>query len=256
MTASAPLVLVPTYMEAGTICRLVEEIRARLPQARVLIVDDRSPDGTADLVRRRYGDDAAVEVVTRDGPRRYAAAMADGLQRFLASDAGWLITVDADLSHDPAVMTRLLDRCRDGGVVIGSRYLRGAPRAAWALARMQVSIVGNLYVRLVTGLPAADCTSGFRCYARAALEGIDPSRLRARGFAFQVEVLHALWRAGRPIAEIPIHYRDRLAGESKLSLAIVAESLLLPWRLAWRGRRPATRVPSPVPSAAGARDAS
>jgi dolichol-phosphate mannosyltransferase len=246
MTRAAPLVLVPTYMEAGTICSLLAEVRRRLPQARVLVVDDRSPDDTAGLVRRRYRDDPAIAVVTRAGPRGYAAAMADGLRRFLASDAGWLITLDADLSHDPAVMTRLLARAGATGVVIGSRYLRGAPRAAWAPARMRTSILGNRYVRLVTGLPVADCTSGFRCYARAAIEAVDPARLRAHGFAFQVELLHAIWRAGHPIVEVPIHYRDRLTGSSKLTLAIVAESLLIPWRLAARGRRP------PAPPAASA----
>ena len=250
---TTPLVLVPTYMEAGTIVRLLDEIRRQLPQARILVVDDRSPDGTAELVRRRYAGAPAIEVVSRDGPRGYAAAMTEGLRRFLASDAGWLITLDADLSHDPAVMTRLLEHCGDRGVVIGSRYLRGAPRAAWALARMRTSILGNLYVRRVTGLPAADCTSGFRCYARAALADIDLSRLRARGFAFQVEVLHAIWRAGHPIAEIPIFYRDRLAGESKLTPAMVVESLQLPWRLAWRGRH---ATPATAAAEVGARGAS
>ena len=239
MTApGGPLVLVATYMEAGTICRLVGEIRTRLPQARVLIVDDQSPDGTAELVHRQYGGDPAVEVAVREGPRGYAAAMREGLRRFQASGAGWLITVDADLSHDPAVMTRMLERTSEVPVVIGSRYLRGARSADWAVGRMRMSILGNHYVRLITGMPVADCTSGFRCYTRAALEGIDPSQLRTDGFAFQVELLHALWRNGQALAEVPILYRDRLAGESKLTWPMVAESLLLPWRLVRHGRRP------------------
>ena len=238
MTATGgPLVLVATYMEAGTIGRLVGEIRHRLPQARVLIVDDQSPDGTAELVRRQYGGDPAVEVIVREGPRGYAAAMREGLRRFLASDAGWLITVDADLSHDPAAMTRMLEHTSEAPVVIGSRYLRGARSADWAIGRMRVSILGNHYVRLITGMPAADCTSGFRCYTRAALEGVDTSQLRTDGFAFQVELLHAVWRNGHALAEVPIRYRDRLAGESKLTRPMIAESLLLPWRLLRHGRR-------------------
>jgi dolichol-phosphate mannosyltransferase len=243
------MVLVATYMEAGTICRLVDQLLAHLGDAHVLIVDDRSPDGTADLVRRRYRDRPVVEVVSRDGRRCYSLAMREGFRRFLDSDAERLLTIDADLSHDPALTTRMLERIEPGGVVIGSRYLRGAARADWAVARMRISILGNRYVRLVTGLPVTDCTSGFRCYTREAAEVIahsDAGSFRARGFAFQVEALYVAWRAGCPLVEIPIVYRNRLVGESKLSMRILAESLIVPWRLVGR-HRPTAAGESPSP---------
>jgi dolichol-phosphate mannosyltransferase len=249
------MILVATYMEVGTIGRLIDQLRQHLPDAHILVVDDQSPDGTAELVRRRYAGVPTVEVVSRPGPRGYGAAMREGFERFLASPAEHLITIDADLSHDPALTTRMLERLAPSGVVIGSRYMHGAPRADWAVARMLVSILGNRYVRRITGLPIADCTSGFRCYSRAALERLDLARLRAHGFAFHVETLYAIWRAGCPIAEVPIVYRDRLVGESKLDRAVIAESLLVPWRLrrhggaaTVRGRLTAPAAPEPAAS--------
>jgi dolichol-phosphate mannosyltransferase len=252
------MVLVATYMEVGTICRLVEQLRQHLPEARILIVDDQSPDGTAAQVRRRFGHLASVEVVSRPGPRGYSAAMREGFARFLVSDAAQLITIDADLSHDPALVTRMLERVPPDGVVIGSRYLHGAPRADWAVARMLISILGNRYVRLITGLPVADCTSGFRCYTRAAIECLAAVPLRSRGYAFHVETLYWIWRAGAPLSEVPIVYRDRLVGESKLDLAIIAESLRTPWTVVWRdraGRRRAMALPAPAPGEAAPRRA-
>ena len=248
MSHPRTMALVATYMEVGTICRLVDQLRHHLPDGRIVIVDDQSPDGTAEVARRRYGHLAGVEVVSRPGPRGYAAAMREGFERFLASDAERLVTIDADLSHDPALTTRMLERVDPAGVVVGSRYLHGAARADWAVARMVISILGNHYVRLITGLPVADCTSAFRCYARPAVECLDPARLRARGYAFQVEVLHQMWRAGCPIAEVPIVYRDRLVGASKLRVGILAESLIAPWRLIWHSRRSHSRPRVPMPS--------
>lgn len=242
---AATMVLVPTYMEAGTICRLIDELRAGLPHGAILIVDDDSPDGTGELVRTRFSD-ANVDVMTRRGPRGFAAAMTAGVRRFLESGAQQLITIDADLSHDPALISRMLAAVPPDGLVIGSRYLLGYPRVEWAFGRMMTSRLGNLYVRAITGMPVKDCTSGFRCYTRAAVQEVDIDRLHSSGYGFQVEMLHAIWRAGRPIVEVEIIYRDRLYGESKLGLSTVVESLALPWRLI-RQRR--ARAAQPIAAA-------
>jgi dolichol-phosphate mannosyltransferase len=252
VTGARTTVLIPTYMEAGTICRLIDQLREHLPDAHTLIVDDQSPDGTAALVRETYAHLAAVEVVTRTGPRAFGAAMREGMQRFLASGADRLITIDADLSHDPALTTRMLERQLPGGVVIGSRYLHGTREADWAVGRMLISILGNRYIQRVTGLPVADCTSGFRCYSRAALEQVDFGAVRARGYAFQVEVLYAVWRAGCPLVEVSIGYRDRLVGESKFDLGMIVESLIAPWRLVRHARQ--TRRAAPGQPAASLPD--
>lgn len=231
MLSAPTMVLVPTYMEAGTICRLIDQFRQHLPDAHVVVVDDQSPDGTAALVQQRYAHQPDVEVVIRRGPRGFSASMCEGLQIFLSSGALQVITIDADLSHDPALAVRMLDRLEPNGLVIGSRYLHGTRQADWAVARMLISIFGNHYIRAVTGMPVWDSTSGFRCYSRAAVERSELDRVRSNGYAFQVETLYRIWRAGCPIVEVPIVYRDRLVGESKLSWRIVSESLWLPWAI-------------------------
>ena len=234
MTQASTMVLVPTYMEAATICRLIDELSRHLPEALILILDDQSPDGTAEVVRTRYAAVPTVQAVTRDGPRAFGAAMREGMRRFLESGRDRLITIDADLSHDPALATRMLAAVDPAGLAIGSRYLGGRPRGEWAVGRMLTSMFGNHYIRAITGLPVRDCTSGFRCYSRPALERIELSQIRSEGYAFQVETLYWIWRAGCPVVEVPIVYRDRLYGESKLGPAIVVESLRLPWLLVRR----------------------
>jgi dolichol-phosphate mannosyltransferase len=156
------------------------------------------------------------------------------MQHFLASRAARLITIDADLSHDPALTVRMIAAVGPQGLAIGSRYLAGRPRVEWAFGRMLSSRLGNIYIRAVTGLPVKDCTSGFRCYSRAALERLDLGAIGSNGYAFQVEMLYWIWQAGCLISEVEIVYRDRLYGESKLGPAIVSESLVLPWRLVLR----------------------
>lgn len=238
---SAPIaptmVLVPTYIEAENICRLIDELLRHLPAAHIVVMDDQSPDGTAELVRRTYRHLPTVSGVTRHGARGYGAAMREGMQRFLDSGTERLITIDADLSHDPALTSRMLAALRPGGVAIGSRYVGGVRPATLTTARSLASVMGNRYVRLITGLPVADCTSGFRCYTRSAVARLDLASIRSTGYAFLVETLYRLWRAACPIVEVPIVYRARLFGKSKLGPRIIVESLALPWRLTLRGRR-------------------
>ncbi len=231
------MVLVPTYVEAENICRLIDELLRHLPTAHVVVMDDQSPDGTVELVRRTYGHLPTVSAVTRHGVRGYGPAMREGMQRFLASGAECLITIDADLSHDPALTSRMLAALPPGGVAIGSRYVGGIRAMNLTTARSLVSVIGNRYVRLITRLPVADCTSGFRCYTRSAVAHLDLADIRSTGYAFLVETLYWLWRAACPVVEVPIVYRERLFGKSKLGVRIVAESLALPWRLTLRRQR-------------------
>lgn len=236
MPQTSTLILVPTYCEAENIGQLLDQLLRCQPEAQVLVVDDSSPDGTAELVRSRFGASGRVEVLSRPGPRGYGLAMREGMERFLATRAERLITVDADLSHDPEAVAGVLAALPPGGLVIGSRLVHGVRAINWPVRRLLTSIYGNRYVQLVTGLPFADCTSGFRCYSRAAVEMLDLRQIRARDYAFLVETLYWLWRAGCPILETPIVYRDRHLGESKLRARIFVESLLQPWRLRLRPR--------------------
>jgi dolichol-phosphate mannosyltransferase len=250
MDSARTMVLVPTYMEAGTICRLIDQLRQHLPDARVLVVDDQSPDGTAALVQQRYASHARIEVVVRTGPRGFSPSMCEGLGIFLRSDCLQVISIDADLSHDPGLTVRMLESLEPNGLVIGSRYLNGTRQADWAVGRMLISIFGNYYIRAVTGIPVWDATSGFRCYSRAAVEAIDLERMRSEGYAFQVESLHRIWRGGCPIVEVPIVYRDRLVGTSKLSWRIVSESLRFPWRVRFASKAATRAAPPPSVSVA------
>jgi dolichol-phosphate mannosyltransferase len=243
------MILVATYLEAENITRLIDELLRHQPAADVLVMDDQSPDGTARLVQETYAHLPNVRVVVRSGRRGYGPAMRDGMRLFLESGAQNLITIDADLSHDPALTSRMLECIEPGGVAIGSRYIHGVRAMNWAAGRLITSIFGNRYVQAITKLPVADCTSGFRCYTRAALERLDLDRIRSNGYAFLVEVLYWLARAGCPIVEVPIVYRDRCFGESKLGLRILVESLILPWRLVLRPRRlgPLRRIAQAMP---------
>jgi dolichol-phosphate mannosyltransferase len=237
MSSVPTLIMIPTYREAENIATLLEAVLRSQPEARILVMDDQSPDGTADVVRERFGHLGTVEAVCREGPRGYGLASRVGMARFLESGAERLVTLDADLSHDPAAIAELLPKLPPEGVVIGSRLVHGVRAMNWPIKRLLTTIYGNFYVRLVTRMPFADCTSGFRVYSREAIGKLDLSQIRARDYAFLVETLYWLWRAGCPIVEVPIVYRDRHLGESKLHARIFVESLFQPWRLRLRPHR-------------------
>ncbi len=231
MRAHTTTVLVPTYMEAANICRLVDSLFEHLEGAEVLVIDDRSPDGTAELLRQRYRGRPDVRCVSRGEPRGFGPSMCEGMALFLQGRGDWLITLDADMSHDPAVGSRMLETTPPGGMTIGSRYRRSPRRSNRPLARHLLSVLGIRYLRAITRMPFTDTTSGFRCYSRGALQRLDLAGVRSRGYAFQAEVLYRLWTAGCPILEVDIAYRERLFGESKLGGRMLLEALWLPFRL-------------------------
>lgn len=218
-------VVVPTYNEAVTIERLVAGIREALPEpAEVLVVDDDSPDGTGEIVDRLASDDERMRVLHRPGKRGLGPAYIAGLEAALDGGAGLVVQMDADLSHDPAELPRLLDAARDADLVIGSRYVPGGRVTDWGPGRLAISRWGSRYARVVLGLGVRDMTSGFKCWRREALERIDPATVGSRGYAFQVEMTYRASSAGFRIVEVPITFRDRRIGESKMTGAIVAEA--------------------------------
>lgn len=216
-------VVVPTRNEAASIRALVAQVRAAVPGARILVVDDRSPDGTAALAR-----EAGAEVLERDGPRGLGRAYRDGFAHALA--AGWdpIVQMDADLSHDPADVPRLVAALERADLVLGSRWTAGGGTVDWSLGRRVLSRFGSLYARAWLGLGVRDATGGFKAWRAATLAGIDPATLRAEGYAFQVE---ATWRAvqrGARVVEVPIVFTERRAGASKMSARIALEAA---WRV-------------------------
>jgi dolichol-phosphate mannosyltransferase len=237
------LVVIPTYNERDSLPELVPRVLA-IADTRVLIVDDDSPDGTGRIADELTEHHAGrVEVLHRQGPRGLGHAYVAGVRRALDGDARLICQMDADLSHDPQYLTSMLTATATHDLVIGSRYLNGVSVVNWPLRRLALSTAANQYIRFVTGLPVRDCTSGYRCWRREALERVHIERVRSQGYAFLVETLHTAWLAGSRITEVPIIFVERRQGASKLSSGSLLESALMPWRLRLRSLRGSERPP-------------
>ena len=227
-------VVIPTYNERDNLPVLIPDV-LRQGDYRVLVVDDDSPDGTgevADALAREHP--GRVDVLHRRGRRGLGLSYVDGFRRVLASDADLVCQMDADLSHGPSYLPALVSAAETFDVVIGSRYLHGVNVVNWPLHRIALSAAANRYVRAITGAPVADCTSGFRCWRREALGRIPLDRLVSNGYAFLIETLHEARRHGARIGEVSIVFVERRHGCSKVSLNVLAESLVMPWRLRFR----------------------
>jgi dolichol-phosphate mannosyltransferase len=227
-TGPAWLVL-PTYNEAENVEALVEAARGKLPtSAQVLVVDDGSPDGTGAIVERLAERHQNVSVLHRQVKEGLGPAYIAGFQRALAGGAGLVLEMDSDFSHDPAYLPRLLEAAERADVVLGSRYVAGGSVSDWGPLRRAISRGGSAYAKLILGVDVADMTGGFKCFRREVLEAIDLDSIQARGYAFQVEMTYRAIRGGFKVVEVPIVFRDRQAGSSKMDRSIVAEAV---WRV-------------------------
>jgi dolichol-phosphate mannosyltransferase len=229
-------VVLPTYNEAGNIERLVGAVRERLPDTgHVLIVDDSSPDGTGRIADGLAAEHEDVEVLHREVKEGLGPAYIAGFRRALDAGAELVIEMDADFSHDPAHLPLLLRAAKKADLVIGSRYVAGGGVTDWGRVRRLISRGGSAYARTALGVEVRDLTGGFKCIHREVLEAINLDTIYSRGYAFQVEVTYRAIRAGFTVREVPIVFRERTEGKSKMSNAIVAEAM---WRVpAMRLRR-------------------
>jgi dolichol-phosphate mannosyltransferase len=220
------LVVVPTFNERDNIERLVHAVRGALPGAGVLVVDDASPDGTAELVKGVASDLGDVFLLERSEKSGLGSAYRAGFRWGLEHGFDALVEMDADFSHDPRALAELIEPLSAGHeLVIGSRYVPGGSIPTWSWHRHLLSRGGNLYASAVLGLGVADSTAGFRAYAASLLRRIDLDSVRAEGYGFQIEMTYRAKQAGASIIEVPIRFVDRVAGESKMSSAIVLEAL-------------------------------
>jgi dolichol-phosphate mannosyltransferase len=234
-------VVVPTYNEADNIETLCTRVRAALADAEIVVVDDASPDGTADVVRGMRDRLAPISLVERSGKSGLGSAYRAGFAHAIERGVDVCVQIDADLSHDPAVLPALVANIEHGAdLAIGSRYVPGGITRDWPWGRRALSRWGNRYVAGMLGLAVNDATAGLRAYSVTALRRMDIDTVGAEGYGFQVEMTHRLVRAGGRIVEFPITFVERTAGESKLSGGIVREAVVLVMRL-WledrRGRR-------------------
>ncbi|HKB12095.1 MAG TPA: polyprenol monophosphomannose synthase [Vicinamibacterales bacterium] len=225
------LVIIPTYNERENIPPLVEQLLQH-DGVRVLVVDDHSPDGTGEVADRLAGQHPGrVEVLHRTARRGFGRSYVDGIKHAITQGADLICQMDADFSHDPARLPALLASAADADVVIGSRYVPGGSVVNWRRRRLLLSRFANVYVRAITHVEVHDCTSGYRCWRRRALESLPLDELVSDGYSFLVEMLFVAARQGRRIVEIPITYVERREGQSKMSRAVILESAITPWRL-------------------------
>jgi len=230
VSASA-LVVIPTYNERANIPVLLDGLMKH-KGVRVLVVDDNSPDGTGALAESlALQHDGRIAVLHRTTNRGFGRSYIDGMKRALNEPADLICQMDADLSHDPAQLPDLIAAAEQADMVIGSRYVPGGRILNWPLRRHILSRFANTYIRTVTRVSARDCTSGYRCWRRAALASLPLDRFFSDGYSFLVEMLFDAHRRGCRIAEVPITFVERREGESKVSRAVLMESAMTPWRL-------------------------
>lgn len=237
------VVVVPTYNEAANVEAVVRRVLALDgPPFAVLVVDDGSPDGTADLVDRlRAESPARVGLLRRAGKLGLGTAYLDGFRAVLPLGFRYVCEMDADFSHNPDDLPRLVEACRpaaEGGggadVAIGSRYVDGLRILNWPLSRLMLSYGAGVYTRAITRLPVRDVTAGFKCFRREVLEAIDFDRVRSNGYSFQIEMHYRAWRLGFRLVEVPIVFTERAEGHSKMSREIMREAARKVWELRFR----------------------
>jgi len=233
------LVVVPTYNERDNVEWLVGRVRAAVPSVDVLVVDDGSPDGTGDLADRLAAQDPQVTVLHRTRKDGLGAAYLEGFAVALARGYDVVGEMDADGSHQPEQLPRLLGALEHADLVIGSRWVRGGSVVNWPLSRTVLSVGGNVYARLLLGIPLRDVTAGYRLFRRTTLETIDLGSVQSAGYIFQTDLAFRTLRAGLRVVEVPIQFVERVRGESKMSRDVAFESLwrITTWGLLERGRQ-------------------
>ena len=231
MSDEKTLIIVPTYNERENILELLRVLLDFPEWLHVLVVDDGSPDGTAQLVKEHGEFGSRVHLLERSGKLGLGSAYVAGFRWALASDYELIFEMDADFSHDPKYIPAMRAAAKQADLVIGSRYLTGVNVVNWPMQRLLLSWFANKYAKFVTGLPIQDCTGGFKCFRRSALQLINLDRIAAGGYSFQIEMNYKLWKKGATLKEIPIVFVDRLMGVSKMSGKIISEALYLVIRL-------------------------
>lgn len=228
------IIVIPTYNEAKNIANLIEQIVSLDGNLQIVVVDDSSMDGTADIVEAAGRKMPGIHLVRRNGKKSFGDSYKDGFRYALSLNAEHIIQMDADLSHPPEYIADFLDAIKACDLVIGSRYKGGVRILNWPIHRLLLSLFANRYVKTLLGMPIEDCTSGYRCWNSKTLRHICMNGIGSNGYAFLVEMAYLAHKKGYRIKEIPIVFVEREQGVSKMSKALAFESALLPWRLMLR----------------------
>lgn len=227
MNGTSNIVIIPTYREKENIEGIIKAIGLLELPFDILIIDDNSPDGTADIVKAIQKTNSRVHLIERPGKLGLGTAYIAGFRYALENGYDFIYEMDADFSHDPRDLVRLYKACHDEGadVSIGSRYISGVNVVNWPLSRVLMSYFASIYVRVITGMKIMDTTAGFKCYRREVLENILPNQIRSVGYSFQIEMKFIAWKLGYKIVEVPIIFTDRKLGSSKMSGGIFNEAI-------------------------------
>lgn len=231
------IVIIPTYNESNNIRRLIEKTLALEKQVDILIVDDGSPDGTAEIVKSlQHEFPGRIYLIEREDKMGLGTAYVTGFKFALSNGYQFICEMDADFSHNPKDLSRLIETIEagDADLAIGSRYSDGISIVNWPLSRLILSFAANFYARTITGLPVKDTTAGFKCIHRKVLESINLERIKSNGYAFQIEIHYRAWKAGYRLKEVSIIFKEREEGVSKMSKSIVREAIWRVWALKFR----------------------
>jgi len=231
MESEKTLIIIPTYNERQNVVHLIPEILKEVPGIHILVVDDSSPDGTSQCVKEMAKSIENIFVLDRKKKEGLGKAYISGFRWAIERSYDFIFEMDADFSHNPKYLPYFLKEIKENDLVIGSRYLNGVNVVNWPMSRLLISYIGNMYARLVSGIPIRDCTGGFKCFRRKVLETINLDKIGSSGYSFQIEVNYLAWKQKFKIKEIPIVFTDRTRGESKMSTKIIQEGLLLLLRL-------------------------
>jgi len=225
------IVVIPTYNEAENIVALIEELHQNVDDLHVLVVDDSSPDGTANLVKKLMQTDDRAHIIERPVKNGLGTAYCAGFAWALENGFDVIMEMDADFSHNPDIIPVMLKEIENYDLVIGSRYISGVNVVNWPLSRLILSYSANLYTKIITGMPVKDATGGFKCFRAEILREIDLTKVKSNGYGFQIEMNYRLWKKGARIKEIPIIFIDRRSGVSKMNKKIIWEAIFLVWKL-------------------------
>lgn len=234
------LVLIPTYNERENVSAMVDKVFSLPVEFDILVIDDGSPDGTADIVRERQKDyPDCLHLLCREGKLGLGTAYLAGFRWGLERDYDYIIEMDCDFSHNPDDLPRLVAAAEEGAdVVVGSRYVQGVNVVNWPMSRLLMSYCASIYVRTVTGMPVHDATAGFVCYSRRVLETMDLDKVEMKGYGFQIEMKYSAWKLGFKIREVSIIFIDRVLGQSKMSSSIFGEAFFGVMKLRLRRIKP------------------
>ena len=231
MSAGKSLVIIPTYNESENIDKIIIDTKKIVNDIHILIIDDNSPDGTADQVKKLQEKYKDIHLIEREDKLGLGTAYVVGFKYALENGYDNVFEMDADYSHDPTEIPNFLAALNEADLVIGSRYIKGVNVVNWPLSRLLLSYFANRYTRLITGLPLCDSTSGYKCFRIDVLRAISLDKIHSGGYSFQIEMSFRAWKLGFRLKEIPIIFIDRAIGKSKMSKKIVREAILMVWRL-------------------------